>query len=232
MMLISNTVLLVLQPNNLRLPFLTLIPNLVTGSGFYLQKAKDRDEVKEIKKTSAKDTSRIRVWRFVSACALLLTTGGLTLGTYEFLSNEEEKDFKQGFLQAAKELGDSAILHQENLRSSLEGFSKVFPAYAMSTNLVWPEVTLPLFESYAETARKHGNVESIMMNHLVKKEERDTYLDYVASRYKKWIQDGHLYQNGNVDGLMPGEESYHPFITATSYGEYYEDVERDAYWPL
>jgi glycerol uptake facilitator-like aquaporin len=53
----------------------------------------DRDEVKEVRKVSSKDTTRIRFWRFVVTVVLLLTAFAVTVATYTFLAQQELENF-------------------------------------------------------------------------------------------------------------------------------------------
>jgi uncharacterized membrane protein YcjF (UPF0283 family) len=61
----------------------------------YVEKEEvDRDEVKEVRKLSSKDTTRIRWWRFVVTLVLLLTAFAVTFTTYTLLQQQEHKNFK------------------------------------------------------------------------------------------------------------------------------------------
>jgi hypothetical protein len=53
----------------------------------------DRDEVKEVRKLSSKDTNRIRLWRFVVTAVVLLTAVAVTLTTYALLQQQEHENF-------------------------------------------------------------------------------------------------------------------------------------------
>jgi hypothetical protein len=53
----------------------------------------DRDEVKEMRKLSSKDTTRIRLWRFVVTLVLLLTACAVTFTTYSLLQQQEHQNF-------------------------------------------------------------------------------------------------------------------------------------------
>jgi hypothetical protein len=53
----------------------------------------DRDEVKEVRKLSSKDTNRIRLWRFVVTAVVLLTAVAVTLTTYTLLQQQEHENF-------------------------------------------------------------------------------------------------------------------------------------------
>ena len=56
--------------------------------------ADERDEVKEVKKSSLKDTRRVNVLRLATTFVLLLTALLVTLTTYRFLKNEETNNFE------------------------------------------------------------------------------------------------------------------------------------------
>jgi hypothetical protein len=53
----------------------------------------DRDEVKEVRKMSSKDTIRILFWRYVVTFVLLLTASAVTIATYLFLQRQEHENF-------------------------------------------------------------------------------------------------------------------------------------------
>jgi uncharacterized membrane protein YcjF (UPF0283 family) len=62
---------------------------------FYDEKEEiDRDEVKEVRNMSSKETSRIIFWRVVVTLVLLLTAFAVTFATYTFLRQQEHKNFK------------------------------------------------------------------------------------------------------------------------------------------
>jgi hypothetical protein len=53
----------------------------------------DRDEVKEVRKVSSKDTTRIRFWRLIVTVVLLLTAFVVTFTTYTLLQQQELENF-------------------------------------------------------------------------------------------------------------------------------------------
>ena len=55
----------------------------------------DRDEVKEVMKLSAKETSRVKTWRIVVALIMVMTGAAVTGTSYFFLRREEEKNFDE-----------------------------------------------------------------------------------------------------------------------------------------
>ena len=52
-----------------------------------------RDEIKEIRKLSAKDTAWIRRWRYTVLILLLITAITITFITYRMLVNQESENF-------------------------------------------------------------------------------------------------------------------------------------------
>ena len=54
-----------------------------------------RDEVKEIRKLSRKDTNRIRLWRVVVTLVLLGTAVAVTLTTYNILLEKQNEIFEE-----------------------------------------------------------------------------------------------------------------------------------------
>lgn len=64
-----------------------------TGTG-HLSTEEERDEIREIRKLAQKETTRVRLWRFVVASVLLITALAVTLITYFSLEKEEAHKFK------------------------------------------------------------------------------------------------------------------------------------------
>jgi hypothetical protein len=61
--------------------------------GYEEEEEVDRDEVKEVRKLSSKDTTRIRFWRLIVTLVLLLTAFAVTFTTYTFLERQEHENF-------------------------------------------------------------------------------------------------------------------------------------------
>ena len=62
----------------------------------------ERDEVKEIRKMSSRDTNRIRLWRVVVTLVLLGTAVSVTFATYRLLLDKQNAIFEEavrGFLR-------------------------------------------------------------------------------------------------------------------------------------
>jgi hypothetical protein len=55
---------------------------------------RQRDEVGEVRKMSSKDSIRLRFWRLVVTCVLLLTAFAVTYTTFTLLTQQEDKNFK------------------------------------------------------------------------------------------------------------------------------------------
>ena len=53
----------------------------------------ERDEVREVRKMSQKDTALVRRWRFAVTGMLLITAIIITFVTFSFLNDQEEANF-------------------------------------------------------------------------------------------------------------------------------------------
>jgi type VI protein secretion system component VasF len=53
-----------------------------------------RDEVREVRKLSSKDTTRLRLWRIIVTGVLLLTAVAITFTTYILLTQQEDENFQ------------------------------------------------------------------------------------------------------------------------------------------
>lgn len=124
-----------------------------------------RDEVKEIKKESRKDTLRVHTWRFLTAVLLLLTATAVTLTTYFLLDAEEEHNFETAvspsvlssmkihsfilslilisvsvsqFERFAGTVHDAARFQMKDVRDSIETLSDAITTFANNTDAQWP----------------------------------------------------------------------------------------------
>ena len=214
-------------------------------SFFLSWQKQDRDELQEVRNLSAQDTFRVQFWRFYAVTAFLLTALGLIVATFRTLQLEDEHNYKADFRLYAKALTDAALEHQRDIREALLGFSQFLSTHAMTNDLLWPFVTIPLFEAYAETARRQGRLEMISTNTYLQEKNREAYVNYATDNLK-WVQDGHRFQYGHLDHLLESvEQSYHPYIgafattesshdnaTTTANTHYQPDIVRSEYWPL
>lgn len=78
----------------------------------------ERDEVQEVKKMSAGDTNRVRMWRFVVTGCLVATAVAVTLTTYRSLKDEQQQNFEVAVSRSAG-LGLSGPRLISHLRFSL-----------------------------------------------------------------------------------------------------------------
>ena len=54
----------------------------------------ERDEVREVRQRSSRDTRRIRLWRCVVMGSLVATAVAITLVTFQFLEDEQDGNFR------------------------------------------------------------------------------------------------------------------------------------------
>ena len=64
------------------------------GGATTTQNSVERDEVREIKQWSSRDTRRIRLWRFLVTMSIVATAAAVTATTYILLKQEETDDFE------------------------------------------------------------------------------------------------------------------------------------------
>ncbi|CAB9511106.1 Receptor-type guanylate cyclase gcy [Seminavis robusta] len=174
--------------------------------------------------TSAKEDSRIRMFRFFVVGMLLMTTV-VTATAYYFLDREENRNFETAYTQFARTLVDAALEQQQSLRDSMATLSNEITGHAQANNLTWPYVILPLFESYALNYFKHCAGEYVGVNNLVKHNESEAYINWTTAHYKDWIEQSHIIRYGNTDLLDTDPTRYNQFISKKSAeGEVPDDV--------
>ena len=64
------------------------------GGATNAENPEERDEVREIKQWSSRDTRRIRLWRFLVTMSIVATAAAVTATTYLLLKQEETNDFE------------------------------------------------------------------------------------------------------------------------------------------
>lgn len=92
------------------------------GDGTEPEPADRRDEVGEVRKMSSKDTNRLRLWRIIVTCVLLLTAFAVTFTTYTLLKQQEDENFKTAVSHVGFDwpsIGHQSIFHSLTDRMSL-----------------------------------------------------------------------------------------------------------------
>ena len=64
------------------------------GTSTDLEQVNRRDEEREVRKMSSKDTNRLRLWRTIVACVLFVTSFAVTFTTYTLLKQQEDDNFQ------------------------------------------------------------------------------------------------------------------------------------------
>lgn len=175
-----------------------------------------RDEVAEVRRLSHNETRRVRIMRMVIA-ALLVAAVAVTLVTFQLLRDEQTKAFEAAFAQFSRTLADAAKSHRMDITQAYKALSEAVAAGQITSSAEWPYYTLPFFENFAKTFMDQGGVELASVAIKVTQEQVEPWLKYANETYKIWVDEGHMYQYGNLDNLDP--VNYKPYITAAVPGK-------------
>ncbi|CAB9505736.1 Receptor-type guanylate cyclase gcy [Seminavis robusta] len=197
--------------------------------------SEERDEKKEVYKMSAKDTRRVRLWRFVVTAALLITALVVTLTTYRFLKNEETSNFEVAFEQFSRTLADAALEEQTNICAALRSLASTISSQAVAANVSdnWPNVKVKMFGLHAQHAMDQAKVEFMSWTPRVSAEQYDSYIEFATANYKELIDEGHMFQYGDLSHISkdPRFSRPPPFIGAIGPEGFGPDKPREVYWP-
>lgn len=134
------------------------------------------------------------------------------------------------FEQFSRTLADSAVRREQNLRSTLKAMSEIISGYAVTNNLTWPFVTVPLFEMYGHTALDQGDIELMLVWNRIFPEDREAYQNWTVQHYQEQVQEGHMMRYGNLDRLNNDTMLFSPSIFQFGDRGPEPDVEREEYW--
>jgi hypothetical protein len=81
------------------------VDHVSTSADATVAPEEERDEVKEVKKHAARDTTFVRTWRVVVTGVLLTTALAVTLTTHHFLQKVDEKNFDTAVSERASQMG-------------------------------------------------------------------------------------------------------------------------------
>ena len=96
-------------------------------------------------------------------------------------------------------------------------------------NPAWPNFWPPMFETYAQDFQKQSRAEYIGISIVVKREEKESYLNYSAHAYENAIKDSHIIRYGNLDHLNQNTSLYKNMFTQKGPKGFVEDEDRDLY---
>lgn len=191
----------------------------VDGTSVYYEESGGRDEIKEVEKSSRKDTASVRFWRAATTLVLLMTAFAVTFTTYKMLKAEEWETFETAFDQFSGTIADAAIDHQVALREGMLSLATTISLDAKKTNSTWPFVTVQDFEYYARHIRKQTRTEFVSYFTKVKGSQFEEFTAYANQHAKEWVEEGHMQQMGSLVRLQDpsGNHTYHPFISKLAF---------------
>ena len=95
----------------------------------------------------------------------------------------------------------------------------------------WPYFIPPNFEMLAQDYKKISNAEFIAFHNYVTHDQRDTYVDFITSRYEGFVKEAHMIAYGNLDKLNQDKANYHPWIAQKLPNKtFVPERERDHYF--
>jgi len=106
------------------------------------------------------------------------------------------------------------LQQQFNIRAGLNSITDDITNYAVAVNTTWPFFIYPNFEKRAQHLRIQTGLEIVSMRHTVPAAQVPAWLDFANAHYEAWVKESHLWQEGNLNRLIP--KAYHPFVSRYS----------------
>jgi hypothetical protein len=148
----------------------------------------ERDQVKEVEDMARIETKNMRAWKLVVFLTIVATATLVSTGTYIFLKDDEDSDFKESYYSFANTIGDAAEVHTHNLFSTMRSCSNSISGAAIAGNSTFPFVTVPTFEILGESVRQQSGAEALIFTPKVHVDEVTRWQEY-ATANEGWYEE-------------------------------------------
>ena len=178
---------------------------------------KSADGSNGVTKAVSKEAKKVRMWRYLVMCMLLVAGASTSALTYLLLHGEEEEDFETSvsfcvavrFVALGITKGNScSVSHTSNLQYALftatikdtaityfsdiqvvfDGLAETITGAAISSGETFPFVTVPMFEVQGEHSRRATGVEAVTFAPLVAEDKREQWEAY-AWKNQGWLEE-------------------------------------------
>lgn len=133
-------------------------------------------------------------------------------------------------------IAEAAKNRQTGVNFAYRSVADMVSSAAVAANATWPFYTFPRFEQLAFNARYQSKTEIMSVNHRVKHEIRQEWLDYAGENHEEWVNEGFLIESKRegdhvFDNFL--KIGYSPYITKPgANGTMVPLEDRQEYWPV
>jgi hypothetical protein len=147
-----------------------------------------KDQVKEVEDMAKIETKNLLAWKVVVSLTVVCTAIVVSAGTFIFLRDDEDSNFKESYYSFAATIGDAAEVHTHNLFSTMRSCSNSISGAAIAANSTFPFVTVPTFEILGELVRQQAGAEAIIFTPIVGVSELTQWQEY-ATANEGWYEE-------------------------------------------
>jgi len=152
-----------------------------------------------------KESASVWRWKTALAIMLLITTAFVVASAFIFLNSEELLVFEDTFYQYAFTIRDVAHYNARSILESFESKADTITSFAISSDLQWPFLTIPHFETRFEHSRNDSFAEVIAFAPLITTYQRNFWEKYSVMN-QNWMKESlKKLENDNMIGSIdPG----------------------------
>ena len=158
----------------------------LSGSGTSGKDAPSEEEQEELAKA---ETRKLFWLRLFVLSVLVISAIGVALAVYFYVSNSEEDDFVEHFLDAADKVFEAIGSTLALSLGALDNFAVNQVSFARYTNETWPFVTFPDYAIKAAKIRSLSKAILVSQYHLVSTEKKTEWEKYSIEN-DDWVEKG------------------------------------------
>lgn len=127
--------------------------------------------------------------RLLVITVLLLSTIGVAVGVFLYVSRSEQQSFEQSFRDDSDKILDSVGIALDLSLGSVDAFLVSLVSYARDTNASWPFVTYPDYAVKVAKLRSLSKAVQVTQYHIVSGEQREEWEAYSVA-HDGWVENG------------------------------------------
>jgi len=140
-----------------------------------------------------KETKVVRWLRVALLGVLLGLAAVVSTGLFLFTKNEETQEFNDTFDNYAERIVRSVQVYAQNKLEACGALALDVQIYAVSSNMTWPNVTVPYFEERAMATKSLHEAYGVLLFPIVTAETRAGWEEYSVQN-REWIWDSYAAQ--------------------------------------
>lgn len=171
------------------------------------------DQAAEHLQLASKEDKAVK-WLRVAVIGILISAAVLlSAGCGIFMRQEEHRKFEENVEANSNKILDAVYVTIQRKMEALDTLSASFTAFALETEAVWPNVTLPGYAVRAAGIRVLADTPLVNVYHFVTDEDREGWEAYVMENQEthfKTEKESEVYQRTQQDAFFAQPETDFP----------------------